>query len=117
VLDPALPSPEPAAPNRFRVLVMGLMVSLGLAIGVVVLAEQIDTSFHTIDDLRAVSAVPVLVSIPRIVTQTDLRRARWRLRLAASAACVGVGVIVGITYLAATGNEQLVSLLARTSGS
>src|SRR5207245_5441316 len=66
VLDPAVPKPEPAAPNRFRLLVIALMGSLALAAGAVVLAEQVDTSFHAIDDLRAFSAVPVLVSIPRI---------------------------------------------------
>jgi polysaccharide chain length determinant protein (PEP-CTERM system associated) len=117
VLDPAIPNLEPAAPNRFRLLLMGLIGSLGLAVGAIALAERIDTSFHTLDDLRAFSAVPVLVSIPKIVTQTDLRRTQWRTRLAASAACVGLVLIVGAAYFTAHGNERLVSLLARSGGS
>ena len=92
---------------------MAVALSLGLAVGAVVLAEHVDTSFHAVDDLRAFSAVPVLVSIPRIVTETGLRRARWRMRLAASASFIGLVMIVGIAYVVAHGNEQLVALLAR----
>ena len=117
VLDPAVPKPEPAAPNRVRLLVMALVGSLGLAAGAVALAEKADTSFHTLDELRAFSAVPVLVSIPRIVTETDRRRRQWHLRLAASAAVVGLVVIVSSAYFAAHENEYLVSLLGRSAGS
>jgi protein tyrosine kinase modulator len=113
VIEPALPNPQPAAPNRVRLLLTALGLSLGLAVGAVVLAEHVDASFHSIDDLRAFSAVPVLVSIPRIVTQAGLRRARWRMRLAASGALIGLVMIVGIAYVVAHGNEQLVALLAR----
>jgi hypothetical protein len=113
VIEPALPNPQPAAPNRVRLLLIALAFSLGLAVGAVLLAEHVDTSFHAVDDLRAFSAVPVLVSIPRIVTQAGLRRARWRMRLAASGALIGLVMIVGIAYVVAHGNEQLVALLAR----
>ena len=117
VLDPAVPNPAPAAPNRVRLLMIVLVGSLGLAVGAVMLAEQVDTSFHTVDDLRAFSAVPVLVSIPRIMTLADLRRRRWRLRLGAGAAVIGLVAVVGLAYFAASGNEQLVSLLGRSGGS
>ena len=117
VLDPAVPKPKPAAPNRVQLFVIVLLGSLGLAAGAVVLAEKIDTSFHTIDDLRAFSPVPVLVSIPLIVTHTDRRRMRWHLQLGASAAFVGLVAIVGLAYFAANGNEQLVSLMVRSGGS
>ena len=113
ILDPAVPNPQPAAPNRFRLLVMTLAASLGLAVAAVLVAEQIDTSFHEVDELRAFSNVPVLVSIPRIVTRTDVHRKRWRMRLAASAALVSLVVIASLVYFAAKGNERLVLLLAR----
>jgi polysaccharide chain length determinant protein (PEP-CTERM system associated) len=113
VIEPALPNPQPAAPSRVRLLVMAVALSLGLAVGAVVLAEHLDTSFHSVDDLRAFSPVPVLVSIPRIVTPLDLRRVRWRLRLGVGVALIGLVMIVGITYVVAHGNEQLVSLLLR----
>jgi polysaccharide chain length determinant protein (PEP-CTERM system associated) len=113
VIEPAIPNPLPAAPSRARLLLMALALSLGLAVGAVVLAEHVDTSFHSVDDLRAFSPVPVLVSIPRIVTHIDLRRARWRMRLAAGVALVSLVTIVGIAYVVAHGNEQLVSFLAR----
>ena len=117
VLDPAIPRPEPSAPNRPRMLLIALVASLGLALGAVLLAEQFDTSFHTVDDLRGFSPVPVLVSIPRILTEGDVSRGRWRMRLAASAAFVGLFVIVGLAYVVAHGNEQLVMLLSRGGGS
>jgi len=114
VLDPAVPNSEPASPKRFRLILLALMLSAGLAAGAVVLAEQLDTSFHTVDDLRGFSTVPVLVSIPRILTHTDLRRRHWRTRLAAGAVTVGLVVIVGVAYFVASGNERLVSLLGRS---
>src|SRR2546427_697128 len=77
------------------------------------LRERIDSSFHEIDDLRAFSNVPVLVSIPRIVTRTDLRRQWWRMRLGATAALVGLVLIVGVAYFVAHGNERLILLLTR----
>jgi succinoglycan biosynthesis transport protein ExoP len=117
VLDPAVPSPRPAAPNRVQLLVMAVMGSLGLVAGAVALAEKVDSSFHTVDELRAFSEVPVLVSIPRIVTKIDRRLRRWHMRLAVSAAVLGLVAIVGLAYVAADGNEQLVSLLARGGGS
>jgi uncharacterized protein involved in exopolysaccharide biosynthesis len=117
VLDPAIPNPAPAAPNRVQLLLIAVVTSLGLAVGAVVLAERFDTSFHTVDELRAFSPMPVLVSIPKIVTQTDLRRRQWHTRLAVGAACIGLVLIVGTAYFAAHGNERLVSLLVRSGGS
>jgi len=113
VLEKAVPNAQPAAPNRPRLLLMTLAGAIGLAVAAVLVAEQLDTSFHTVDSLRAATNVPVLVSIPQIVTATDLARRWWRMRLAASAAVAGIAMIVGIVYIAAKGNESLVLLLAR----
>lgn len=112
VVEPALPSHEPAAPKRAQLVLMGLLLSLGLAGGAVLLAEQRDTSFHTVDEVRAFTSVPVLVSIPRINTEADARRRRWRGRVVVSAAIVGLTVIVGTSYLIGRGNEGLVSIIS-----
>lgn len=111
ILEPAKASAQPAAPIRQRLILMGFMLSLGLAAGAVMLAEQLDTSFHTVDDLRAFSKVPVLVCIPRIVTRRDRRRRRWWFGLVAVLAMVGVVLIVVASYFIAHGNEQLVWML------
>ncbi|MBI3327696.1 MAG: hypothetical protein HYZ81_13475, partial [Nitrospinae bacterium] len=113
ILDPATAAEHLAAPNRVRLIFMGLMLSLGLAAGVVMLVEKLDTSFHTVDDLRVFSGVPVLVSIPRIVTKADARWRQWQCGLAAISAMLGLVLIVGSSYLVAHGNEQLVGLFLR----
>ena len=113
ILDQAVANSQPAAPNRPRLLIIILASAIGLALAAAVLAEHLDTSFHDVDQLRGFSNVPVLVSIPRIVTPTDVRRGWWRMRLAATAALVGLLMIVSLAYVAAKGNEGLVLLLAR----
>ena len=94
ILDPALVSREPVAPKRLRLLLMGLMVSAGAAAGAAVVAEALDTSFHTADDVRAFTSVPVLVSIPPITTVADLRRRRVLFGLAMVGAGLGMTAIV-----------------------
>jgi polysaccharide chain length determinant protein (PEP-CTERM system associated) len=115
VVDPALPNTQPAAPNRLRLLIMTLAGAVGLGVAAALAVEQLDSSFHTIDDLRAFSKAPVLVSIPRIVTAKDSRRRWWRMRLAATAAVAGLVMIVGIGYLAAHGNDGLTLLLSKVA--
>jgi len=97
ILDPALVSRQPVAPNRLRLLLMGLMLSLGAAGGTALLAEVNDTSFHTVDDVRAFTSVPVLVSIPLIATPEDTRRRRLRSGLATLGVTLGVAAVFGVT--------------------
>jgi succinoglycan biosynthesis transport protein ExoP len=113
IVDAAVPSRKPAAPKRSRLLLLGFMASVGLAAALVVLAEQWDTSFHSVDDLRAFTRVPVLVSTSRIVTKADVGRSQRRFSLAAASAILGLGLIVGLAFLLANGNEELLQLLAR----
>jgi polysaccharide chain length determinant protein (PEP-CTERM system associated) len=108
ILDPAAASEQPVAPNRVRLFLAGLVLSLGLALGTVVLAEQLDTSFHTVDELRGFTKVPVLVSIPPLLTEADASRRRRRIALVAVSAMVCLPLIVGSSYLIAKGNAPFV---------
>jgi hypothetical protein len=112
ILDPAVP-PREAQARRFRFIGFSLVVSLALAAGAVLLAEQLDTSFHSMDDLRRFSVVPVLASIPPIVSEADTAREHRQFRLRAAAAVVGLLLLVVSSYLVATGNEQLVWVLVQ----
>ena len=103
ILEPAIASKLPAAPQRTRLIVIALILCVGLAGGAVALTESLDTSFHTLDALRSFTIVPVLTSIPRIVIDSDTRRARWRFRLAATATTLVMILVVGVTYFLAHG--------------
>lgn len=107
VLVPATPPKAPVAPQRKQFYLAGLAISLALGAGLVFLRDSTDSSFHVVEDLRAFSAVPVLVSLPRIETRADLRRKRWRFCLSMLAAVIFLGVLAISTYTLATGNLPL----------
>jgi uncharacterized protein involved in exopolysaccharide biosynthesis len=116
ILEPAVVSSTPAAPRRFRLLFASLGLCLVLGGAAMVMAEVLDTSFHSTADLRAYTTVPVLVTIPRIVTEGDARRSRWRFRLAAAGVVIGLVVLAGSAFIFAHGNEQLAQLVSRGGG-
>jgi len=111
LLDPAVPSTTPAAPNRPKLFLMLFVLSAGAAAGAVVLAEGLDTSFRSVKELSAFTAIPVLARIPRITTEADLARGEQRFRRAVAATAVGLVLTVGVSYLIAHGNEPLVRAL------
>lgn len=110
VLEPALPPEGPAAPNRMRLLILGLLLALAAAGAAVLLREQLDTAFHSIDDVRAFTTVPVLVSIPPIGSPTLGRRLKVVFAMASTVAAIAL-VATTAAYVA-RGNDQLVRIIA-----
>ena len=113
IVEPALPPESPTAPKTARLALLGLMASLGLAALAVMVAEQVDTSFHSLDDLRAYVPAPVAATIPRIVTAADERRRKRRMNLLIGLGVVAVVVIIALAWMVASGNYELVAFLAR----
>jgi succinoglycan biosynthesis transport protein ExoP len=113
VLDPALAPNAPSAPSRPRLLIMGLVLALVLAFGAVVVTERLDTTFHSVDDLRGFTTVPTLVRIPLIITARDVRRERWRRALVTVAVVGGLGLIVAGSHHVGRGMDDVVRLMIR----
>jgi len=59
----ALPT-APYSPQRGRLLLMGLVAGLGLGVALTFVLEQNDTTFGTVDDFQAFTALPILGVIP-----------------------------------------------------
>jgi polysaccharide chain length determinant protein (PEP-CTERM system associated) len=55
---------RPFAPDRLRIGLMGLAAALVLGAAAAFLADQLDASFGTPEEVEAASGLPVLVSIP-----------------------------------------------------
>jgi len=111
VLESAIPPEGPSAPNRVRLVIMGILLAFAAAVAAVLLREQFDTSFHSIDELREFTAVPVLVSIPPIGKPPVKQRVRLAL---ATASAIGViALIATAAAYFANGNEQLVRIIGR----
>ena len=113
VLEPALAPEGPSAPNRLRLLLLGLLLAAVAAVASVLAAEQLDTSFHTIDELRAFTNVPVLAAIPSIDRASRAHRVRTVFAMASALAAIWV--VMALSAHLASGNEQLVRLLVRAS--
>ena len=110
VLEPALPPEGPAAPNRMRLFIMGLLLACAGTAAAVLAREQFDTAFHTVDDVRAFTTVPVLVSIPPIGPATAGHRMKLALGTVSTLAAI-VLIAAAAAYLA-SGNGQLVRMIA-----
>jgi polysaccharide chain length determinant protein (PEP-CTERM system associated) len=78
VLDPAgLPS-EPWTPKRGRIILMGVVLGLGIGCGAVFLTEYLDRSFHDPRELQQFTTLPVLATLPRIMTAVEQRKQRLK---------------------------------------
>jgi succinoglycan biosynthesis transport protein ExoP len=113
VLESAIPPEGPKAPNRARLLMLGLLLAVGASVGCLLIAEQLDSTFHSLDELRKFTSIPVIAAIPSIDAASGPRR------LQALAVLVSVLVMIGLAGAlsahVAHGNEQLVRFLVRTS--
>ncbi|HSM69676.1 MAG TPA: hypothetical protein VK830_08170, partial [Xanthomonadales bacterium] len=79
IIEMAIPPEEAIAPNRTRLIFLGFILAVGLAGAALLLADRLDRSFHSTAEIRGFTALPVLASIPRVLTDGDHWRNRARL--------------------------------------
>ena len=101
ILESAFIAPEPMSPNRILLLILGAVFGLVVSFGVGLVAEMVDTSVHSSNDLQSAFGIPVLVSVPKIMLESDRAdRSRRIMREFLAAAGVVVFCLVGgiLTY-------------------
>lgn len=76
IIDPAQFPEKPYKPNRLAIMVIGLILSMGTGIGLGSIVEYSDHSIRNPDTLVKITGEPVLVTIPKIITEEEERKER-----------------------------------------
>lgn len=112
----AKPPPHPTDPNVFIVALIGAVLGLGIAVGLILLLDLLQGSFKTIEDVERGLGVPVLGGVSHLETEeerTTVARGRRRAAVAAFAFVALVVVVVTFYYVAPTRLPGIVRDLLR----
>jgi protein tyrosine kinase modulator len=100
ILDPANFPLAPVRPNRPMIILIGLLAGLGAGFGLAFVSDNMDTSFKRSDEINAYVNVPLLATIPALMTRGSVleqRRSQGLLVLASLGVLV-VGVVCLRTF-------------------
>lgn len=96
LIEPPLAPESPVSPNRVAIVLLGFLMAVGSAIGLVLLLEMLDTSIRSRRDIEALVAVPPLAVLPWIETPAE-RSAKVKVRrlsLAGAATSMVLAVVM-----------------------
>lgn len=79
VLDAAKLPDRPFEPKLVKILLLGVMMSLGVGLGSGLLREHLDIAFWSRKELESVLELPVLVIVPFVQTEKDLYRNKMKM--------------------------------------
>lgn len=98
LIEPPFVPQQPVSPNRLAILLLGAIVALGAAVGMIALLEILDTTVRSRRDVEVLLPVAPLAVLPWIDTPAELAaRARLR-RWSGAGALAGLGVAVVLTH-------------------
>ncbi len=85
---------QPVRPNRILIVLVGVIAALGAGLGAAFAWESIDNSFKSGDEVREYASLPVLATIPAIMTREMVlqQRRTHRMLVLASAVVFVIGV-------------------------
>jgi succinoglycan biosynthesis transport protein ExoP len=90
LVDPARLPEKPISPNRLAIILIGLLLGIGSGVGTASLREFADQSARNPEELERATGLPVLATIPRIVTCGESRKQLHRKIL------IYVGIVLAI---------------------
>lgn len=99
VIEPPMPPEEPVSPNRWAILILGLVLALGITGGVIFTLESLDTSVRGRRDLMNLLATPPLAVLPWIETIDDRIRRKRQRRYALAGAVGSMVLLVSMIHL------------------
>lgn len=98
LIEPPVPPEQPASPNRWAILLAGLLLALAAAFGTMLASENLDGSVRNRRDLEALLSVPPLAVLPWIETKADRRARQQRQRYSLAGAAATVVVALSLTH-------------------
>jgi len=101
VIEQATAPTEPSKPDRPRIILAGLFVSVAAGIGMVLLFELLDKSIRNGRDLQKSLQIRPLSTIPFVVTSTDRHARKTKIRASLIALVVmacATGALVHVFY-------------------
>jgi succinoglycan biosynthesis transport protein ExoP len=90
LIDPASYPETPVSPQRWLIILAGAIMSLFAGFGTVALADHLDHSVKSYEELARLTGLPVLGSITRIWTKEDAIRAQHRRKLIWAITCLSL---------------------------
>ncbi len=98
----AWPPPSPNDPSNLVIVLIGLVVGIGTAVGLILLTEILRISFRTVEEAERTLSIPVLGAAGYLETEEERlqarRRRRWVLGVILGLFLL-VGVVVGLYFL------------------
>ena len=114
MIEPPLPPEKPISPNRFMILVVGVVLSLAAGVGSAMLRDAWDVSVRSVQDIRTLLSVPPLAAVPLITTEAERRRHKRLVRYSWQGAVVSlIALGAGIHFLVRPLDVVWIGLLHR----
>jgi hypothetical protein len=99
ILDLARIPEKPYKPNHQKIFLLSILLGLVGGVGLAFGMEYLGHSFRDIDDLEEYLGLPVLASIPRIVTDEDIKKDKFKkIAFASSLALTVLGIVSASIY-------------------
>jgi uncharacterized protein involved in exopolysaccharide biosynthesis len=95
VVEPPREPLRPTSPDRQRLQLLGSMSGLAFGVLLVGLFEYRDRTFKTDKDIAVALSLPVLATVPTMVTYRERRR-RFRLRLVLTGSALAIAMTLGL---------------------
>ncbi|NLA74493.1 MAG: protein GumC, partial [Deltaproteobacteria bacterium] len=108
VIDPAQVPLKPVKPDAQKLLVMIIGLGLGLGCGIAYLVEMLDTSYRSPEDAEKELGFPVMVCLPYLFTEQELKARKKRRITTAFAMATGYcAAFVAVVILIKGFNETI----------
>ncbi|MBS0613186.1 MAG: lipopolysaccharide biosynthesis protein [Proteobacteria bacterium] len=99
LIEPPIQPEIPVSPKRMLIVLLGGVLAMGAAIGMMFLLESIDTRIRDRDHVIQLLGVPPLAIVPYVVTAEDQRQRRKTRAFIAAGAVAALAIVAVLIHL------------------
>ena len=111
VIDPAKVPVRPISPDARKIMLITMILGLGIGCGLIYLTELLDTSYRSPEDAEKDLSVPVLISLPFLMTPKEIKRKKINNIIFAASLYTGFVIVLAGIVLSAKGLHATINYI------